>query len=321
MKDTEPEHAPGVGARQRPDSIADPLRRVTLGDVELALLDVGAGTPVVCIHGWPQHSYCWRRLAACLVPGHRVVAPDLRGFGDSPVVEGGFDKKTLAADVAHLIDHLGLGACVIVGHDWGGPIAYRLTLDRPDLVSGLVIINGRMPLLARHTELMYTPAHSAERWYFHFNRIPGLPERMIGASLREFLSYLLDHWSAGARVFSEADLDELVRVYGREQGLRAGLGLYRTALAEDVEHWNEHAGAVIEQPSLVLWGAQDPVLPPEYIEGVDSVTPDLEVRIRHDAGHFLAEQASEWCAAHIADFIQRRVAPGASRHVPPRAGS
>ena len=285
-----------------------PLLRVTLeNDLELACLDVGQGTPMVCIHGWPQHSWCWRRLAARIESRCRVLAPDLRGFGDSSLAESGFDKKTFAADVASLVLSLGIESCVLVGHDWGGPIAYRAALDFPELVKGLVIMNGRMPLLASHNSLMFEPAHVAERWYFHFNRIPDLPEAVIGASLELFLSYFLNHWSARNDVFTERDLAELCRVYGRPGGLTAGLGMYRTALAADVRDWREHDGKRIEVPNLVLWGAQDPVLTTDYLEGLERVTPDIEIHVHDHAGHFLQEEAPDWCAERIVDFIARRI--------------
>lgn len=284
-----------------------PLTRVRAGAVELACLDAGEGLPLVFVHGWPQHSWCWRRLGARLADRYRVIAPDLRGFGDSPIVDSGFDKKTLAGDVAALIDTLGASPCVLVGHDWGAPIAYRLALDFPDAVRALIILNGRMPLVASHTSLIYEPRLSAERWYFHFNRLPGLPETMIGAAMRPFFEFMLTHWSAGEQVFDDRDLDELVRVNARPGGLAAGLGLYRTALEADVEDWREHEGARIDVPNLVLWGTRDPVLTVDYLEGLDRVTPDLELH-RHDAaGHFIQEQDPAWCARHMIDFIGRRV--------------
>lgn len=288
------------------DRLDTPLVRVRAGEVELACLDAGSGPPLVFIHGWPQHSYCWRRLGAHLVDEYRVIAPDLRGFGDSPVVDAGFEKKTLAADVAALVDALDLGPCVLVGHDWGAPVAYRVALDFPHKVRGLVILNGRMPLVASHTSLIYEPSLSAERWYFHFNRLPGLPETLIGAAMRDFFDFMLRHWSAGEAVFDDADLDEIVRVNARPGGLAAGLGLYRTALERDVVDWNEHAGATIDLPNLVLWGERDPVLPPIYLDGLQEVTPDLVIHRHPAAAHFIAEQDSAWCAGHIRAFLRHR---------------
>jgi haloacetate dehalogenase len=283
--------------------LEDAVVRVDAGGIELTCLDAGEGPPIVCIHGWPQHSACWRRLGAHLATRYRVVAPDLRGCGDSPVAVDGFDKKTLAADIAAVMASLGIGPCAVAGHDWGAPVAYRLALDYPELVSALVILNGRMPLVSSHNTLMYAPTHAPERWYFHFNRIPELPERMIGASLRTFLDYFLDHWSAEPSVFTRQDRDELVRVHARPGGLTAGLGLYRTALEQDAADWREHAGATIEVPTLVLWGAGDPVLTLDYLDGLESVVRDVRIHVNDDAGHFLQEEAPAWCAERIDAFL------------------
>lgn len=288
--------------------LKDPLRRITVNAIEHAYFDAGHGVPIVMLHGWPEHSYCWRKLAAHLVPAHRTIALDFRGMGDSQIVPAGFDKKTLAGDVVGLMDRLGLERAVVAGHDWGAPVAYRVALDFPDRVSALVILNGRMPALKSHVELMYTPAQVRERWYFFFNLVPELPERVIGRSLEDYFAYLTKHWAGDGVSHDPADLRELVRVNGRTDGLRAGLGFYRTAVGADVSDWNAVAGRVIPQPNLVLWGAKDPVLPPVYLKGLEAVTPSLEVHINESAGHFLQEEAPAWCADHMRRFLARHEA-------------
>lgn len=282
------------------------MRTATLNGVRHSYFDIGKGVPLVLLHGWPEHSYGWRKLAARLARSHRVIALDFRGCGDSETVASGFDKKTLAADAAALIRHLGLERAIVVGHDWGGPIAYRVALDHPALVAGLIILNGRMPLLARHTELMYTPQQVPERWYFFFNLVPDLPEKVIGRSLDDYFRYLTTHWSGSKPSHDAQDVAEYLRVNQRPNGLRAGLGFYRTAVAQDVADWKALAGSVIRVPNLVLWGAKDPVLPPIYIEGLDAVTPDLEVHIHNEAGHFIPSEEPDWCAEHIQAFLAKR---------------
>jgi pimeloyl-ACP methyl ester carboxylesterase len=286
-------------------------RRAILNGVHYAYLDGGAGLPLVMLHGWPEHSACWRKMASFLVDKFRVIAPDFRGCGDTEVTTSGFDKKTLANEVAALLDHLGIERAILVGHDWGTPVAYRVALDFPARVAGLIVLNGRMPLLASHTELMYTPQQVRERWYFFFHLVPELPEVVIGRSLPEYFSCLIEHW-AGSKPSHDAEaIAELVRCNGRPGGLRAGLGFYRTAVAEDVADWKEHAGRVISVPNLVLWGARDPVLPPIYVEGLETVTPDLELHINRLSGHFIQEEEPEWCAEHTRNFLERRFAGAA----------
>ncbi len=174
------------------------------------------------VHGWPQLSFCWRKLAALLIPHYRVIALDLRGCGDSETVPGGFDKKTLAADIAALVHYLGLEAVVIAGHDWGGPIAYRFALDNHSTTLAVIILNGRMPLLARHAELMHAPQQVRERWYFNFNLVPELPEKVIGRSLQEFL-----HERRRARRDDEVvlEMDRVIQVITAIRNIRGEMNL------------------------------------------------------------------------------------------------
>lgn len=270
----------------------------------MAYFDMGKGIPLVMVHGWPQHSYSWRRLALRMADRFRIIALDLPGCGDSDIVSRGFDKKTLAGWIKSLVDHLALQHVVIVGHDWGGPIAYRFALDYPERTSKIIILNGRMPLLKNSQDLMYTPQQVRERWYFNLNMVPDLPEAMISGALEQYLSYVFYHWSGNRHVHDNIDLAEHVRVLGRQGGLMAGLGFYRTSCIPDIHDWEELSGKKIMVPHLVLWGALDPILPTEYLSGLETVSQKLQVRINQNAGHFLAEDCPDWVENEIQLFFQ-----------------
>ena len=106
-----------------------------LGDVQLHYVTAGAGFPVVLLHGWPQSWYAWRHVLPALATKYRVIAPDLRGLGDSSRPLEGYDKKTIAHDIWRLLhDHLGLTQFMLVGHDWGDPTAYALSAAHPCVV-------------------------------------------------------------------------------------------------------------------------------------------------------------------------------------------
>ena len=283
-----------------------PMQFVRVNGVELAYFEMGEGIPLLMIHGWPGHSYGWRRLAASLGSGYRVIAPDMRGCGDSQTVPSGFDKRTLAADIKALLDHLGLEKIIAVGHDWGVPIAFRLTFDSPSTVAGVIFSQGRLPLLASSTTLMYSPQQTRERWYMNFNYVPDLPEIVIGRSIEEYFTYLCAHFSGDKMIHSHADMQELFRVLSRSNGLRAGLGFYRTAIAQDVEDWKVHASHRMMAPALALWAARDPLLPLEYMKGFEEYVPDLTLKVHETAAHFLPEEDPEWCATHIRNFVSQR---------------
>ncbi|HEX2939972.1 MAG TPA: alpha/beta fold hydrolase, partial [Rhodopila sp.] len=117
-----------------------------LGDVRLHYVTAGQGFPVVLLHGWPQSWYEWRHLIPELAKSYRVIAPDLRGLGDSSRPANGYDKKTIGNDVWRLVhDVLGIAEFYLVGHDWGGPTAYAVAAAHPDAVRKLAILDVTIP--------------------------------------------------------------------------------------------------------------------------------------------------------------------------------
>src|SRR6267154_2083581 len=101
----------------------------------------GSGYPLVLIHGWPQSWYEWRKVMPALAERFTVVAPDLRGYGDSDRPIRGYDKRTMAADIADVIQALGIGPVVLIGHDRGARVAHRFALDHPSLLRRLVLLD------------------------------------------------------------------------------------------------------------------------------------------------------------------------------------
>jgi haloacetate dehalogenase len=277
-------------------------RRVEANGIVQHARVAGAGPAVVLLHGWPQTSYCWRKLVPALARGNTVVAPDLRGFGGSAKPAAGYDKRTTARDIRALLDALGHRRAVVVGHDIGAQAAFRIALDYPDLLDGLVILNGRYPGLG--TSLMYTPQQVHERWYYFFNQIPGLPEQLVGANVGAYIGYILDHWSHRDFRFAPEDLAEYVAAFSQEGALAGGFNHYRAAGGEDVAQWRATQDRTIEAPSLVLWGRDDPVNVPAYGDGLHRVLTDMRFRFIERCGHFPQEEQPEETARHILSFLE-----------------
>ncbi|MFL5253774.1 MAG: alpha/beta fold hydrolase [Rhodopila sp.] len=117
-----------------------------LGDVRLHYVMAGSGFPVVLLHGWPQSWYEWRHVIPGLAERYQVIAPDLRGLGESSRPADGYDKKTVGNDVWRLVhDVLGIAEFYLIGHDWGGPTAYAVTAAHPDAVRKLAILDVTIP--------------------------------------------------------------------------------------------------------------------------------------------------------------------------------
>src|SRR5690625_4378913 len=159
-----------------------------------------AGKPFVMIHGWPESSYCWKGVVEHLKPELRVIAPDMRGLGDS-TREGTleqFQKQAIAADMVAALDTLGIQDFYLVGHDWGGVVAQEVALAIPERVRRMVIMN--IALINNMRGNQEVIAAVRERggpyyWYQHFQQAKGLAEAMIPGNEEVFLRYFLRAWS------------------------------------------------------------------------------------------------------------------------------
>lgn len=261
----------------------------------------GSGPAIVLLHGWPETSYCWRKLTPALARTRTVVAPDLRGFGDSDKPADGYDKRTVAKDIRELLAALGHRRAVVVGHDIGAQVAFRMAHDFPNLLEGLVILNGRHPGIGG--ALMHTPQQLPERWYYVFHQIPELPERMVAGNVEAYFGYIFDHWTHPDFKFSDEDLAEYFAAFSKEGALAGGFNHYRAAGRENPADWALERTGTIDAPALVLWGMDDPVNTPAYSDGFHRVLSDMRFRSIERCGHFPHEERPEETAQAILGFL------------------
>jgi haloalkane dehalogenase len=261
--------------------------------LRLAHVDEGDGVPIVMWHGEPTWGYLWRKVAAVLLDaGHRVVLPDLAGFGrsDKPTDPGWYtyDRHTTLA--ATLLEALDLRGATFVVHDWGGPIGLRLAVEHADRVDRLVVMDSG---------LVTGRQQMSEEWLrfaAFVRRVEELPISLlvrrgchtdpgdeVGAAYD--LPFPDEASKAGARAFPELILAGPAMA-GAEAGQRT---LY--ALRED------------RRPLLMLWGREDPVLPPAAGEAFAAALRRPAPRVIADAGHFLQEDRGEEVGAIIAEWL------------------
>lgn len=172
--------------------------RVDCGDVVLSVQEAGQGPALICLHGYPQNGMCWAQVAPELALQFRVIIPDLRGYGqsDAPVDDAGHDtysKRRMALDIVGLMDALGLGSAMVLGHDRGARVAYRLALDHPGRVTRLGIIEIA-PTADYWAAWGAEMAMAAYHWTFLAQPAP-LPERMIGADPVGYIDWTLASWT------------------------------------------------------------------------------------------------------------------------------
>ena len=187
-----------------------------LKGLRLHYVSAGRGTPMVLLHGWPQTWYEWRRLMPLLADSFAMVAPDLRGLGDSSRPSTGYDKKTVANDVWELMrNHLAQQRFIVVGHDWGAPVAFRLAADHPEPVTHLVMLDVPVPGDRAPGDGGLINPRGATRWHHLFHQVPDLPEALTVGRERTYLEFFFMNGADQADTFSDADIAEYVRTYSQ----------------------------------------------------------------------------------------------------------
>ncbi len=262
------------------------------------------GTPVVMIHGWPESSYCWEHVGRHLKQGLRVIAPDLRGLGDSERTEGQdhYRKQELGLDVVAMLDELGINGFQLVGHDWGGVVAQEVALAIPERIRRMVIMNiSIVNNLKGNMEVLEKVRSSSGKayWYQHFQRAPGLAEAMIPGNEDAWIRFFVRGVVAP---IPEDAVAEYIRMYSLAGTPAAGASYYRT-FADDAKRWSTLSGHVWSMPSLYIYGNKDKVIIPEYLNHIDECFESIRVE-QVDAGHFLQEEKPEEVAEHMNGFFE-----------------
>jgi pimeloyl-ACP methyl ester carboxylesterase len=269
-----------------------------VGRMRVHLAEAGAGAPVLLLHGWPEHFWCWRHVVPRLASDHRLVCPDLRGFGWSDAPGRGYDPQTFAADAIALLNTLGLERVSLIGHDWGGYTAFVLGLLHPDRVERMVVLNTPVPWASA------TPRAAAGLWRIWYVLVLAAPGS--ARAVLERRPHLLTRRLAGdgpgisaedARVYAER-LREPARSH-------ASTLLYRSYLraALDVGVRRPWHGTRLRIPTRLLFGTRDRYIPTALTEGWEPHADDMSVEYVTDSGHFIAEEKPELVATRAAELF------------------
>lgn len=268
-----------------------------------------AGFPVIMLHGWPESSYCWEGVAAHLNPELRLIAPDLRGLGDSErtMDKNAYRKVELAKDMAELLDAIDIGDFFLVGHDWGGIVAQELALLVPDRVKRLVIMNIAVltnPVGTLEARSKIFSMGGIPFWYQYFQQQPMLPEAMIKGNENVWVRYFFGKAGLDGTIPGEA-IDEYVRCYSIENTPATAASYYRT-MHLDAEHWATLADKKLPMPSLYIHGHRDSVIIPEFLNHIEDGFDSIEVA-SIDAAHFVQEEKPREVAHLLNAFFGKNV--------------
>lgn len=315
-------------------------RFVETNGVRLHCAVDGEGPLVVFLHGFPESWYSWRHQIAALAPRFRVVAPDLRGYNESdkPTDVAAYALPELVADVEGLVHAFGAEQAVIVGHDWGGAIAWTFAMERPALTRRLVVMNCPHPaIFAQH--LGTNGRQLARSWYMFFFQIPWLPETLLGLNHAWAIGNAVERTTVRKDAITADDLRELRDAASRPGALRSAINYYRAVFrSPDAQatwppwfrrfiHGDRPTPAVrtrledwpkITAPTLLVWGEQDVALGTELTLGMEPLfAAPFEVKYIPLSGHWVQQEQAEVVNGYLLDFLSELAAPSAAPPAPP----
>lgn len=274
-------------------------RDLTVNGVRLHVIQAGPedGPPAILLHGFPEFWRAWdRQIGPLARAGWRVTVPDLRGYNlsEKPPGVAAYRLHTLQKDVGALIRALGHTRAHVVGHDWGGIIAWALAIRQPEVVDRLVILNAPHPAAARR--MARIPAQWARSWYILFFQLPWLPER----SLHRFGAWALRGTNPDAYT---AEDRELYREAWDRPGAASAMINYYRALARSGGGSGDEAALRVNVPTLVLWGERDAALLPELADGLERWVPGVRVVRFPRASHWVMRDEPLRVNNLIIDFL------------------
>ena len=268
-----------------------------LGDVRLHYVTAGKGPAIVLLHGWPQTWFMWRKILPGLSERYRVIAPDLRGLGDSSRPDSGYDKKTVAHDIWRLVhDVLGEQHFFLVGHDWGGPTAFSLAAQHRDAVLRIAIFDVPVPGDG-------TPVFFNNRWHHGLHREHELAEALTAGREDVYLGFFYRTWGANPDAISEEDQREYLRTYRQPGAMRAGFNFYR-ATPQDIEDNQAFlAQGKLQMPVLCYGGAEARGRGMSAMDSWQRVAENVRGGIAERCGHWIPEERPQWVLQQLLEFF------------------
>ena len=266
---------------------------------------IGQGRPLLLLHGWPEFWLTWEPVMNRLADRFQLIAPDLRGFGDSDKPDGPYGPDRHAEDMLALLDALGVARVGVVGHDVGGAVMQPMARQAPERFTGLFFFGFVYPGIGGR---MGTPDRLNEIWYQSFNQMPMAPE-LVGATretCRAYIGHFLRHWAHRKHAFDEV-MEAFVDNFMKPGNLAGGFAHYRASHAGRMAMLRGDAPALppIAVPTCVRWAEHDPIFPYIWTDRLPETFTSLDLAPLPDVGHFAHREAPDRAAAEIAAFFDR----------------
>ena len=290
------------------------FRRVELANgisLNVALAGREDSPPVILLHGFPESHRTWRAIEPLLSHRFRLIMPDQRGFAgsDRPTDVEAYRSDKLVGDISELADALELERFALVGHDWGGAIAWTAALTLPERLTHLAIINAPHPVIFQKSLIESAEQRAASQYIAAF-RTPGFEQGIERMGYDAFFKKTF----GGHVDLSKFSADEKARYladWSEPGAMTAMLNWYRASrlvlpppgLTVPLPDWLLGAFPKVKVPALVIWAMKDVALLPLQLEGLDALVEDLQIVRLPEAGHFAPWEAPDEVAAALDNFL------------------
>jgi epoxide hydrolase 4 len=274
-------------------------RDLDVNGVRLHCVVEGDGPLVVMLHGFPETSRAWRKQIPALATRFRVIAPDLRGYGgsDKPTGIAAYRTSVIADDIVALIRACDADRAHVVGHDWGGGVAWTLAIEHPEAVDRLAVLNCPHPAVMQRA-LRSSWAQIRKSWYIFAFQVPWLPEWMFVRNGAKALKNALRRSSKRPDTFTDADLEEYARAFGAPGAATGAINYYRAAARSPVPRGK------IKAPTLLIWAEDDFALGMELTRGMDGLFENPpRVEYVPDTSHWVMEERPEIVNRLLLEFL------------------
>jgi pimeloyl-ACP methyl ester carboxylesterase len=263
--------------------------------INLHTIMAGTGEPLILLHGFPEFWYCWSKVIPLLKDDFKLIIPDMRGYNlsDKPKGVENYTVEILVDDIKGLSEELGFRKFSLIGHDWGGTVAWIFAEKYPELLNKLVILNSPHTKIFSQKLRIDSEQQKASFYIFEFYKPDG--EKFIIENDYEQLKKFVFTSS-----FSELDRKKYIEAWSQPGAIEGGVNYYRAN--QSFKKWT----GFIEVPTLVIWGIKDKFLTPQLLDGLTEYVKNLQIEKNEEASHWITHDAPDFVSSKIRKFIQNK---------------
>jgi pimeloyl-ACP methyl ester carboxylesterase len=273
---------------------------ITTNGVKLHYVTQGEGPLMLLLHGFPEFWYSWRHQIPEFAQYFKVVALDLRGYNDSdkPKEKSAYVMDEFVKDIHGVIKGLGYEKCILVGHDWGGAIAWNFAYTYPEMLERLIILN--LPHPAKFSQGLLTPQQLLRSSYIFFFQLPWLPELFIKSSDYAAIEKAFKGMAVDKNTFTQEDLDAFKNAAAKTGALTAILNYYRNIFRQRIlkRNWG-----ILQVPTLMIWGEKDTALGKELTYGTEAYVQDFQIKYISNCSHWVQQEKPDLVNQYIREFL------------------